>query len=699
MLLAVFLPLFNFLILSLFGRFFGKLGTIYITIYNLILMIGLNFYLFYNVYVYNTSFFILLGSWIEVGLLSVNWEFTFDALAVSILVIISIVSTIVHLYSISYIKYDPHFIRFISYLSLFTFFMFILVTASNLVQFFLGWEGVGICSYLLINFWYTRVQANKAALKALIINRIGDIGFLLGLVATFYYFRTLDISLLQTFHLTDFFEQKFVHYSNRQVWFNFWYEYRPKFAWHVFFKPHDVICLLFFIGVAAKSAQLGLHTWLPSAIEGPTPVSALIHAATMVTAGVFLLIRLSFIFDISPIIRLIIVIFGASTALFSALTAIFLYDIKRIIAYSTCSQLGYIIFACGASQYSVGLFHLINHAFFKALLFLTAGAIIHSFQNEQDIRKLSGVFFKSPFLFTAMFIGNFAIMGIPFLSGFYSKDLIIELSALFSIVYHKSPTTLLFLIMALATFCTGVYSWRLFYFLFLRQGTEKISTFQQINQPFFIQIALSILIICSIFGGYCLSDLFSPNNDFLYYTNHAFNSTRKYVIFDKHIISAVFLQNEFLPWFIKLTPFFCNLLSLSGALLFIYLYNNFYVPRFLPLAIDWLKHKYIFQTENWIISFLTVLLNVITFSIKIIQNNFYFNELYNYWAINTFTFCFFLFSWLDKGFFEFFGPRGLSIIYTKIATYTTYLFKQKLSTHLILIYNVILIVIYCINFF
>src|SRR6185437_8548547 len=304
------------------------------------------------------------------------------------LAMVSIISTLVHMYSFSYMSTDPHFVRFISYLSLFTFFMFILVTASNFLQLFLGWEGVGICSYLLINFWYTRLQANKAAIKAMLMNRIGDIGFLIGTSLTFAVFKTLDFETL--------------HGGIAAL-----EGITPSFTSLIgTVDALEIICFFLFIGVAGKSAQIGLHTWLPAAMEGPTPVSALIHAATMVTAGIFLLIRCSFLFNSSPRVQILIVILGACTAFISALTAMFLYDIKKIIAYSTCSQLGYMAVACGLSNYTVGLFHLVNHAFFKALLFLTAGAIIHSFNNEQDIRKLTGLATRMPFIHSAVLIGN-----------------------------------------------------------------------------------------------------------------------------------------------------------------------------------------------------------------------------------------------------------------------------------------------------
>jgi len=348
--------------------------------------------------------------------------------------------------------------------------------------------------------------------------------------------------------------------------------------------------------VVGKSAQLGLHTWLPAAMEGPTPVSALIHAATMVTAGIFILIRCSFLFEMSDNIRTLIIILGAFTALFSALTAIFLYDIKKIIAYSTCSQLGYMAIACGLSQYSTGFFHLINHAFFKALLFLTAGAIIHSFNNEQDIRKLSGLYTRMPLIHSAILIGNIAIMGLPFLSGFYSKDIIIEVTYLKAYSVFNAAVinvNLIFLVILLATFCTAVYSLRLYYYLFLRQGTIHFKDLRRasIEQPFFIQLVLVVLMLGSIVSGYTLSEVFSAkhnivlNDSGLRYiginTPITFFDYTVTADFVEHVADdyGAYIENDFLPWYVKLAPLFCNLLAIFGSVLFIYLYQTGVIPQ------------------------------------------------------------------------------------------------------------------------
>lgn len=676
MLLSVFLPLFNFMLIALFGRHIGKTGTVYITLYSMLLTVILNVKLFITVLSLNTSYHVLLGSWIHIRDLDINWDFYFDPLAVSMLAMVSIISTLVHMYSFSYMKTDPHFNRFISYLSLFTFFMFILVTASNFVQLFLGWEGVGICSYLLINFWFTRIQANKAAIKAMLMNRIGDIGFLIGVALTFALFKTVDFATLS--HLSG------VVGELSPAWIS-WNGYSVGYI--------DAICFFFLIGVVGKSAQLGLHTWLPAAMEGPTPVSALIHAATMVTAGIFLLIRCSFLFEMSTTIRNLIVILGAFTAFFSAFTAIFLYDIKKIIAYSTCSQLGYMALACGLSQYTIGFFHLINHAFFKALLFLTAGAIIHSFNNEQDIRKLSGLYTRMPFIHSAILIGNIAIMGLPFLSGFYSKDLVIEVTYLKGFNIFNAAllnVNLVFIVILLATLCTGIYSLRMYYFLFLRQGVVhntdlRVASFEQ---PFFIQLALGVLMVGSIFSGYVLSDIFSVTNDFF---QHGHDSIS---IVNSH---GTYFENEYLPWYIKLAPLLCNLVAIIGGLLFISLYQAGVIPQFTSMLLAHMskENEFAFKQTTPLASFYLWVSRAFNKRagrfLQIAQNNFYFNEVYNYFAFVNFHYYYHgIFVNFDKGILELVGPTGLSRLYLWLTGQFTILYKKGLTHHLFFVYNTIL---------
>lgn len=374
------------------------------------------------------------------------------------LCVVTSISTFVHLYSTSYMENDPHVIRFMSYLSLFTFFMLILVTANNFLQMFIGWEGVGVSSYLLINFWFTRIQANKAAIKAMLINRVGDFALLLAIFTLYFIFNSLDYSII--FSLAPLAVTTQIIIGSFKI------------------NVLDLSCILLFLGAMGKSAQLGFHTWLPDAMEGPTPVSALIHAATMVTAGVFLIIRCSYLFEFSPLTLNVIVLIGSCTAFFAATTGLFQNDLKKVIAYSTCSQLGYMIFACGLSSYEVGLFHLSNHAFFKALLFLGAGSIIHALSDEQDLRKMGGLKNILPFSYAIMLIGSLALIGFPFLAGFYSKDVILELSiAKYTTAGHFS-----FVLGTLAAFCTAFYSTRVLFLVFLANPNGNKKTIQNAHE-------------------------------------------------------------------------------------------------------------------------------------------------------------------------------------------------------------------------
>lgn len=409
LLTIIFLPLFGSMAAGLFGFFIGRNGSVILTTLTTFLSLFFSLIIFKDSILNNYEYIIFLSSWINSGLFTCNWSFLFDSLTMIMLIVVTSISTLVHLYSSQYMLNDPHLSRFMSYLSLFTFFMIILVTGDNFIQMFVGWEGVGFCSYLLINFWFTRLQANKAAIKAMLINRISDLILILGILTIFYNLRTVEY--FSTFALIPIIHK-----------FNFlFFNYNVNII--------DVICILIFIGAMGKSAQIFLHLWLPDAMEGPTPVSALIHAATMVTAGVFLLIKCSSIFEYSSTTLLIISFFGALTSVFAASSGLMLSDIKKVIAYSTCSQLGYMVFACGFSAYNVSLFHLMNHAIFKALLFLCAGAVIHSVSNEQDMRRMGGLLNLLPLSYSSIFVASLAITGFPYLTGFFSKDIILETAA------------------------------------------------------------------------------------------------------------------------------------------------------------------------------------------------------------------------------------------------------------------------------
>ena len=348
----------------------------------------------------------VIFEWISSGNLKINWSINIDPLSSVMLVVVTFVSSLVHVYSIGYMGHDPNRPRFMSYLSLFTFSMLMLVVSDNFLQLFFGWEGVGLCSYLLIGFWYKKESANNAAIKAFLVNRVGDFGFAIGIFLIFYYFGSVNYD--EVFLKAESLIDKEINFLGINL------------------NLITLICLTLFIGAMGKSAQFLFHTWLPDAMEGPTPVSALIHAATMVTAGVFLVVRCSPLFELSQFALNIVAIIGMITALFAASVALVQNDIKKIIAYSTCSQLGYMFFAAGVGAYHVAIFHLFTHAFFKALLFLGSGSVIHAFKDEQDIRLMGGVWKKLPYTWILMLIGTLALTGFPFLSGFYSKDAIIE---------------------------------------------------------------------------------------------------------------------------------------------------------------------------------------------------------------------------------------------------------------------------------
>jgi NADH-quinone oxidoreductase subunit L len=427
-------------------------------------------------------------NWITSGSLKLHWSIYVDSLTAVMLVVVNSVSALVHIYSIGYMSHDPHKPRFMSYLSLFTFMMLSLITADNFLQLFFGWEGVGLASYLLIGFWFKKESANNASMKAFIVNRVGDLGLLIAMFLIFKTFGTLNFS--------EVFSQAADQSKNSIKIFGGEY------------NLITTICVFLFIGAMGKSAQIFLHTWLPDAMEGPTPVSALIHAATMVTAGVFLVARCSPLFEYSQYALNLVAFVGATTAIFAASIAIVQTDIKRIIAYSTCSQLGYMFFAAGMGAYNVAIFHLFTHAFFKALLFLGAGSVIHAFHDEQNIEKMGGVWKKIPLTYALMLIGTLALTGFPLLAGFYSKDAIIE-SAYFS----KSLFAGYAFVIGLTTaFITSIYSWRLIFKTFHGKYNNTMS-FEKVHEsgPIML-IPLFLLALGAIFSGYVFHGIFIGEN-------------------------------------------------------------------------------------------------------------------------------------------------------------------------------------------
>jgi len=483
--LILFLPLIASIISGFFGKYIGDRNSEIVTSGLVSISAILSIFVLYQVIVNQYEDNIVIATWINSGSLDVNWSMLIDPLSAVMLVVVTFISSLVHIYSIGYMSHDPHKPRFMAYLSLFTFAMLMLVTADNFVQLFFGWEGVGLCSYFLIGFWFKKESANAAAIKAFVVNRVGDFGFALGIFLIFYLFGTVNYS--EVFQLIPSVVGKNLLFLGLEV------------------KAIDLICLLLFIGAMGKSAQILLHTWLPDAMEGPTPVSALIHAATMVTAGVFLVVRCSPIFEYSPLILNLITIVGMTTAFFAATVALVQTDIKKIIAYSTCSQLGYMFFAAGVGAYNVAMFHLFTHAFFKALLFLGSGSVIHAFKNEQNINNMGGAWKKLPYTYVLMIIGTLALTGFPFLSGYYSKDAIIEFA------YLKGNTTGYYAaaIGIFTAFLTSIYSWRLIFKTFHGEYNNKEVNIEETHEsPLVMLVPLFILSIGSIFAGFLFKDLF-----------------------------------------------------------------------------------------------------------------------------------------------------------------------------------------------
>ncbi len=477
--LCIFLPLVAAIVAGLFGRLIGDRGSHCVTCGALIISALIAPFMLYDVAVLGHARDIVLTTWIASGDLELSWALRFDSLSAVMVFVVTLVSAVVHVYSVGYMSHDPHQPRFMAYLSLFTFSMLMLVTADNFIQMFFGWEGVGLCSYLLIGFWYTRPSANDAAIKAFLVNRIGDFGFALGIFGAFLLFQS--VSFTDVFAAVPGKANATLHFLN----------------WD--FHALTVLCLLLFLGAMGKSAQLGLHTWLPDAMEGPTPVSALIHAATMVTAGVFMVCRLSPMFEYAPAALNVVCVVGAATAFFAATVGLVQNDIKRVIAYSTCSQLGYMFFAAGVSAYGAAMFHLYTHAFFKALLFLGAGSVIHAMSDEQDMRRMGGIWKKIPYTYAVMWIGSLSLAGIPFFAGFYSKDTILEAA----FAAHSGVGLFAYGMGTLTAFMTAFYSWRLLLMTF--HGTPRADhhTMEHVHESSWVMlIPLFVLAAGAVFAGF-----------------------------------------------------------------------------------------------------------------------------------------------------------------------------------------------------
>jgi NADH-quinone oxidoreductase subunit L len=484
----VFLPLLGCLIAGFFGRVIGPRPSEVVTTLFLFVSAILSWIAFVRVGFGHADERIILMTWIASGDLKVDWALRIDSLTAVMLVVVTTVSALVHLYSIGYMAEDPYRPRFFAYLSLFTFAMLALVTADNLAQLFFGWEGVGLASYLLIGFWYHKPEANAAAIKAFIVNRIGDFGFALGIFAVFMMTKSIDFDIV--FAQAPALVGKTINF----------------FGWQA--DALTLICLLLFMGAMGKSAQFLLHTWLPDAMEGPTPVSALIHAATMVTAGVFMVARLSPLFELAPNALTVVTFIGATTAFFAATVGLVQNDIKRIVAYSTCSQLGYMFVAMGVGAYSVGMWHLFTHAFFKALLFLGSGSVITAMHHEQDIRNMGGLRRKIPFTYWMMVIGTLALTGFPFTAGYFSKDAIIE--AAFA---GRNPMALYaFIMTVVAAALTSFYSWRLIFKTFHGEPHDHHHYEEAHESPYTMLVPLALLAAGSILAGYPFKEYFAGHH-------------------------------------------------------------------------------------------------------------------------------------------------------------------------------------------
>jgi NADH-quinone oxidoreductase subunit L len=559
----VFIPLLGSIIAGLFGRFIGRRLSEIIPTALLFASAALSIYAFYDVAILGNSYIVPIAPWITSGDFQANWTLRIDTLTAVMLVVVTGVSSLVHLYSIGYMEEDPHTPRFFSYLSLFTFAMLSLVTADNLLQLFFGWEGVGLASYLLIGFWYHRPSANAAAIKAFIVNRVGDFGFALGVFGLYAVFGTLDFSRI--FMAAPMFEGQTFAFAGMEA------------------DILTTLCILLFIGACGKSAQIGLHTWLPDAMEGPTPVSALIHAATMVTAGVFLVCRASPLFELAPAARDIVAIVGATTAFFAASVGLFQHDIKRVVAYSTCSQLGYMFAAAGVSAYNAAMFHLFTHASFKALLFLGAGSVIHALHHEQDMRNMGGLRRALPYTYALMVVGTIALtgLGIPFtgigFAGFYSKEAILEAAYM----AHTDPGMYAFILGITAAAMTSFYSWRLIFLTFHGQYRGDHHVLEHAHEaPPSMMVANALLALGAIVTGFAFYALFVGEEALMFWREtlvvheHAEEAIPTWVILAPFVASILGLAIAY--YYFILHPELPGRMAAKRGLLYTFLYNKWY---------------------------------------------------------------------------------------------------------------------------
>lgn len=625
----------SFFVSFFFGRLFSRKYIGFFTSICVFISFLLSIILFYEVALNSSECFFSLFNWITIDLLFLDFNFLFDSLTVSMLSVVTLISFLVHIYSIEYMKDDPHQIRFFSYISIFTFFMVILVTAGNLVQLFIGWEGVGLCSYLLINFWYSRIDANKSSIMAMVTNKVGDLCLLISFSAIFYLYNSFDYSVIFSSYMIQ------------------------ALSLEVDLYLFSIVGVFFILGAVGKSAQLGLHIWLPEAMEGPTPVSSLIHAATMVTAGIFLVIRCSFIFELLPSLLVLILFFGSATTFLGSSIGLFQNDIKKIIAYSTCSQLGYMFLSCGLLGYSNSIFHLINHAFFKALLFLSAGLIIYCFSHEQDFRKMGGLIYFFPFAYISILIGSLSLMGFPFFSGFYSKEKIVQLFFnLFYVSFDSYYLLNFFFFLSFLSFMsiifTTLYSTKLLIFVFfVKYNGYRYNMFNIQYASFYMLLPLFILIYFSVFSGFFLQDMFvGAGTDFWgsalmislvdvesmsFLVNNEYIAYNTFYLFNYEYYK--YLRQVPLVWVVYFSILFLFMYTLFKSRS--YLFNIKYSSSFY-------FYIYTFFAQKWIA----------------------FNKLFFYVLIDfLFSFSFLIFSIVEKGLLEKLGPFGISSIIRKTTSF------------------------------
>jgi len=599
-LVLIFLPLLASISSGFFGRKIGVSGAQWITCSSVVITTILAITVFFEVGLNNIPVTIKLFRWVDSESLDVFWGFNFDALTISMLIPVLIVSSLVHIYSIGYMSHDPHNQRFFSYLSLFTFMMIILVTANSFLLMFVGWEGVGVCSYLLVSFWYTRIAANQSSISAFLTNRVGDCFLTIGMFAILWSFGNIDYTTV--FSLAPFLSENIITIIG--------------------------VCLL--IGAMAKSSQIGLHVWLPMAMEGPTPVSALIHAATMVTAGVYLLMRSSPLIEYSSTVLMLCLWIGAITTVFSSLIGLFQQDIKKVIAYSTMSQLGMMVIAVGLSSYNIALFHLINHAFYKGLLFLGAGSVIHAVSDNQDFRRYGGLKPFLPLTYSVMLIASLSLVAFPFMTGFYSKDFILE-SAYGQFCFSS---TAVYFIAVIGAMFTTLYSVKVLYLTFLTNPNGSLIDYKKAHEgDIFMSLPLILLAIFSVFFGYISKDIFMGLGSGFFLDNSIFI----------HPLHEIMLETEFaVPVLFKLLPLLFTILLTFIAIIY---------SEFLPKLLIYFKFS---RLGYNIFSFFNQ-----RFLIELFYNVYITDLILKLGGQTT--------KIIDKGSIEYIGPYGLELALTNLS--------------------------------